>query len=846
MMEAPLRAFLMMRSSDGTWTVTVCRDLGAVVHAWKMRKEPNRDVAVLHVGFGRPPSQSFGEIAEAHPGRMLLTAAAKHVLPNSFVASATSVGVAENVQVFIGLQGWGYMLEDPTAGTDHPEPPRPDTVAHEPQGWVSSFFNEYPSDAETLSAQGIFDEASYLDRETGLERSVRHRVGLFRVHHILGANCEDPCKVAGAAPPWLTERKLTALELTVRASNVFRDSGIKTVRDLANWSPARLLRQQNFGRKSLRDTLQALTTALNEGPLRAATVEGILESSRLLTEVRRSLLSFTDRERDVLVRRLGFETVPETLQEIADDYGITRERTRQIEARATKKWIRESSWDDILEQKISRLLIGRSFPLPVAGVEALDAWFEGVSSNRVFFRNLVRTVCDDRIHMVHINGLYYFSLMTEEIWERTVSEASALLSSGAGREWSEDYARSLVHELLPDTAKEFGTLLWERASRLCHFSAAQNGARILTSYGRGADQLVEAILTESDTPLHYTEIAERARLGKGKSLDVKRAHSAASNVGYLFARGTYGLARHVPLSDEQMSQVRTEAEDIVCSEAPSRQWHTSEILSELSERMDGRFESLSKYVLDIALAESSMLRPLGKMTWIAAAADTDDQSRVDVHRAVVAIVQAAGHPLSTSEIKERLTAVRGVNEFFQISPIDPLIRVEPGRWGINDRDVPISREGQRKLVQQLVHTLDKKQSGIHASELSGIMPLKDITPDAFLSIVSQDKQLKIAQGRYVYLAEWGSPRRETIGQAVSAVLEGATRPLALGRIARLVENRIGRKIGKPVISGALQALEAEFNDATGEWSLSSLSVDDEENTADLNDDGTINARPVSV
>lgn len=33
MMEAPLRAFLMVRSSDGTWTVTVCRDLGAVMRA---------------------------------------------------------------------------------------------------------------------------------------------------------------------------------------------------------------------------------------------------------------------------------------------------------------------------------------------------------------------------------------------------------------------------------------------------------------------------------------------------------------------------------------------------------------------------------------------------------------------------------------------------------------------------------------------------------------------------------------------------------------------------------------------------------------------------------------------
>ena len=835
MKDAPLRAFVMMRSRDRTWTVTVCRDLGAVMRTWKMRSEPDLDVAVLHVGFDRPLSHSFDQIAEAHPGRMLLTAAAKHALPNSFAASATVVGVAEGTEVFIGLKGWGYTLEDPTAGTDDVELPRLDTVVGEPQGWVLSFLKEYPSDAEALSVQGILDEASYLDCEAGLERSVRHRSGLFRAHHIVGANCEDPSKLAQAAPPWLAERKITSLELPVRVNNAFRVNEIKTVRDLADWSPEALLKQPNFGRKSIRDTLQALTAALNEGPLRVATAEAIPESSRLLTEVRRSLLSFTDQERDVLVRRLGFDTTPETLQEVADDYGVSRERIRQIETRATKKWIRESSWDDVLEQKISRLLIGRSFPLPVAGVEAIDNWFEGVSSNRIFFRNLVQAVCNDRIHTIHVDSLYYLSLMTQKIWERTVSEASALLSSGVGLEWSEDYARSLVQELLPDTAKEFGTLLWDRSSRFCHFSAAQDGSRILTSYGRGAGQLVEAILTESDTPLHYTEIAERATLRRGRNLDARRAHSAAANVGYLFARGTYGLACHVPLADEEMFQIRTEAEDIVCSEAPGRQWHTSEILSEISERMDGGIESLDKYVLDIALAESSMLRPLGKMTWIAAAAETEDQSRIDVHQAVVAIVQTAGGPLSTSEIKERLTAVRGVNEFFQISPIDPLVRVQPGRWGINDRDIPIRRERQRELVQELVHILEKKQSGIHVSEISDILPLQDSWLDAFFSIASQDKRLKIAQGRYLYLAEWGSPRRETIGRAVSAVLEGAGRPLALGIIAKMVAGRIGRKIDKPVISGALQALEATFNDATGEWGLNRLSTDDEVEAAELNE-----------
>ena len=139
----------------------------------------------------------------------------------------------------------------------------------------------------------------------------------------------------------------------------------------------------------------------------------------------------------------------------------------------------------------------------------------------------------------------------------------------------------------------------------------------------------------------------------------------------------------------------------MCSETSDKQWHSSEILSELSERVVGGFDGLDKYVLGIALAESKMLSPFGKMTWAQAGQDTDDRTRIDIQQAVIAIVKAAGRPLSTGEIKERLTALRGVNEFFQIVPVDPLIRIQPGIWGINDRDVPLSRGEQAELVEEL-------------------------------------------------------------------------------------------------------------------------------------------------
>ena len=65
------------------------------------------------------------------------------------------------------------------------------------------------------------------------------------------------------------------------------------------------------------------------------------------------------------------------------------------------------------------------------------------------------------------------------------------------------------------------------------------------------------------------------------------------------------------------------------------------------------------------------------MTWAETRQDTDDRTRIEIHQAVVAIVKAAGRPLSTGEIKERLTAVRGVSEFFQVFAVAPLVQVRP-------------------------------------------------------------------------------------------------------------------------------------------------------------------------
>ena len=66
-----------------------------------------------------------------------------------------------------------------------------------------------------------------------------------------------------------------------------------------------------------------------------------LNMSTVVTEIQNTfetiLASLAEKERSVIIRRIGLKWERETLQEIGDTYGITRERVRQIEDVGIKK-----------------------------------------------------------------------------------------------------------------------------------------------------------------------------------------------------------------------------------------------------------------------------------------------------------------------------------------------------------------------------------------------------------------------------------------------------------------------------------------------------------------------------
>jgi RNA polymerase primary sigma factor len=94
----------------------------------------------------------------------------------------------------------------------------------------------------------------------------------------------------------------------------------------------RSLDEQVGGEEGERGTLGDLL----EDPLSAASYEAVIDS--IAGEQLRALLSrLTDREREVVRARFGFDGGPKKLVEIGERLGISAERVRQIEERALAK-----------------------------------------------------------------------------------------------------------------------------------------------------------------------------------------------------------------------------------------------------------------------------------------------------------------------------------------------------------------------------------------------------------------------------------------------------------------------------------------------------------------------------
>lgn len=864
-MSLPLRAYLLLRYGND-WSVEVCRDLGSVIKAWDARPTPHHVTGVLHLGFHRPPTDTFLEVAQAFPGRLLLTAAAKYGMPPEYAASDQPVGYADYLPVFLGTLGWGYALDaqELTLSIAPIPPPAP---LPQPEGWVEEFIKTDVTYREAFRSATIHNEPSYLVNEGTLTRDLRYQSGLFRYRKLIGADDQDPCAIARSAPPWLQERAFNSMELSVRVANVFANMKLKLVKELCPLNTDALLRFPNFGRKSVRDLQHSLVHALREGPVmrdvydlghksptdiplsdERSVDEAVHELSApsrrvwnegFLVGFQETFSTLFPRDGDVLSRRMGLYGPFETLQEIADDYDLTRERIRQIENRAIKRLARNPDLRMLLTSKLEFLLSTRNFPLPLLGVEAVDKWFLGLSKSSTALPYILETLSENKFGITRIEGVDYLGYLTQQRWDDLLSEVRRLLETGVGQKWSKEDCKALVEAQIPESAREFRPLLWDEASKLCHFALDRGGRRVLVGYGHGAERAVLAVLSAATEPLHYGKIAKIAEDELGCEHDVRRIHNAAASVAILLGRGIYGLEKHIALLPEDADIIREEAEDCVLSGPLGRQWHVRELLATLMERDFPASLSLDKYTLDYVLQKSTALSSLGRLVWTQTKTGSEGVSdRLDIRQAIISLLQNAGTPLSAIEIKQGIVAQRGVNMTFQIISADPVVRIRRGVWGLNDRDIPLKRTDQPHFIERLIWTLAEQGTGIHISEIHSLAsPYSPptVSPQTIFSLAVQDDRMRANSEQFLFLSEWGSARRESLSAAILSLLAEADHGISFEEIVKLAETRLQRSLNKAAISKCLQTLNTRYDEHGEKWILASpndQTLDEDESIED--------------
>ena len=818
----------MFRHRAGSWNTWLCQDLDAVQGAWESRPNAETTTGILHLGFECPDTSDLEAIASRFPGDLLLTDSAKHGLPEELASSSCAIGMAANRSIHRIVGGWYSLASSPGQQRSRPPADLMPPFAFDRQ-WLADAIQSHPSHARVLRNAGIYDDASYYLRESHLNRDTRRTLGVFRANALGTSTVIDPCKLARAAPPWLMERDLNSLDMSVRATNIFSAMHLDTVRSLAEIKREDLFNQRNFGDTTCKVVADAILTAIKGGPLEdsetnsdnsnyrdpnqgSQSAQSTL-SSTLVSALWTSFQSLPLKEAEILSRRVGFMAQIQTLAEIGSNYQLSRERVRQISAKAMKNIIQQSKWPEQIDTRVSQLQEQLTRPVDLETAESLDPWFERCTEYSNIINEFLKHAKGVSIRIIQIKDTAYFARISQQVWEELVEQSHQLICTLVNKKYaSKEECKSRISALLPEISREFSECLWASISDYCHFSNEPFGHPTLCSFGDHTETYVLRVLEASEHPIHFREIARRVTELSGREANVATVQNVCHQCGLLFGSGTYGAERHFPLTENQVKSIHQLTEDIMTSAPPKRRWHTTEILDELLEIHGLEYWKIDKYLLNIALKCCSSLSQTGKMFW--SLSDSESANNEDT---VIGILRETGYALSIADIRAKLREITGVGKYFQLFPSHKLIQVGRSIWGLNDRDVPVPISKQPDLMNRLATALQVRQSALHISEVTTAIGSEGFPAEGLFSLATLDDRFKTASGQYVYLTEWGEPRRETLRLAIAGVLDGVNQ-MTIRELLAAVESRLERPIKLDNLRSALPSAGALYDKSTGTWS----------------------------
>lgn len=590
------------------------------------------------------------------------------------------------------------------------------------EGWVRIFADMYPDLYSKIAELEIYCDEEYLENREQINHDILSIIDLKRheiIREDLGAynfgkyNFEDFIK---SLPKRILESDIESLGFTVRITNVFKQYDINIIEDLMDYNYIALSRLPNIGKKSIDDLVNTIEDKVNDlsslqlnfdqkktsDPEKlntnSSTIHELLSDEisevPLISHLERTLSNLSEREREILHLRLGYNGIVNTLQEVGTLLKVTRERVRQIQKKYIEKIIKEEYWDDVIGLKIGQLLINRKEPLYLEFLEVEDSWFKGFNNLFLYLENVIQMFSENFINVIQIKNRKVITRISENDWGELIRNLKKDLKEKADdKEWTKKEIGLILESNLANfNAEELYPLLNDMMNEFLVYDGNGENA-ILVSYGRSAQSAVSAVLHQAESPLHYDEIARRASEILGKKVDVRRAEGAALSSGAkLYGPSTAGLKVHNPISSSLCQSIRLIVEHKLYEGPINKQWHSNELIEELRAGNLNIPDDLDDYLLGIILDDSEKITYLNRMVWARADSGLNSGDRIEVADAIVNIIEDAGHPLTGKEIREKLSEVRGVSQYMQVYPSERVMAVGPNIWGLVEWQHKMSNE----------------------------------------------------------------------------------------------------------------------------------------------------------
>jgi hypothetical protein len=852
MLSRPLRAYLILVLGNGEIETSVHRDLETLLDSWNKIQAETGVVGLIHVGFSRLDTEKLRDLnLTPYSGKMLLTESAKWALLILSTTSRNPIAFIDTVPVYLSLTGWGYSIDDQSA--DLGITPNKTNSPISFSDWLTDIDVSHLDLANVLGESGIYDEKSYLNQESKVSAKYRHEIGVYRFSKLTKYDETDPITIFESLPPWVLSVELGRLNLRVRTLNALHFQGVFKVADLKGLSGTDLLKIPNFGQTSKYDLTEKLKNALVHGlgieayvperpsslsdrmqpevQVKVSTVEQAPEAglSTLTEQINYALSRLSQVDHEVLVSRMGFGTEPESLEKIGQKFHITRERIRQIESRALKNISASQTWIPALEQKLLSLLKDREFPLLFSGLEEYDPWFTGVQNIECSFKYILdnKKLLNSRFSLIEVNGRLSLSELDNAEWVDVQKRAVESVKRLVGKKVVISDVRKSVEGLLQVRGRELRSELWHHIKSQTNFSKTNDEEfSYLAGYGKTIDSVVAAILAASDKPLRFNEIAEIFVANERRNVTYRQIHVAAGNVGLLFGRGSYGLLKHLQLTQYQVDQISDLIVKLISEDQSNRQWSSSELLSFITGKLGTFSDVLNIFTLNICLNDKQELKYLGRNVWVYSQGENDDSnSRIDITQAVTTLIMRSGRPLTKKEIKAELAKDRGVSANFQIHAIDSLINLGDGLWGLMERDVPFNFEEQAKLLSVIKQLLEIAQHGLPVGTIVDKfrdypdLIAKTDNPDIYAGVAVKSGIIKRSKEDCLYLAAWGNDRLIKRSDAISSVLKNNPNGLSVDELVHQAKEILGRDLKSDGIYSTLRALGAFFNHEAQVWQL---------------------------